>query len=204
MLTRLLIVPVLALLLVAGADARAEETPGRIIEVRSKLIVSTLATRKEEFRADRDLLSAFVRGELEQYFDRDYSARLVLGRHVRDASEEQVAAFADALIENLLNRYGDALLSVEQGLQVRIRAETPLRDGRMMRVNSEIPRQGAQAVTIDYLFRATDDGWKVFDVIVEGVSYVQTYRTQFDQLLRSQDLDTLTKRLAEGAIRAGG
>jgi phospholipid transport system substrate-binding protein len=166
-------------------------------------VVQTLVSKREEFRADRSKLNAYVRSELDVIFDREYSARLVLARHARSASDEQIVAFADALTNNLLQRYGEALLDVTGELDMKIRAETPLRDGKMMRVNSEIVRPGAASVPIDYLFRNTEDGWRVFDVIVEGVSYVQTYRSQFDALLRTDSLDAVTKRLAEGSLRAG-
>ncbi len=179
------------------------ETPGELVLGRSKTVVDTLVAKREEFRADRSKLDAFVRSELDTIFDSEYSARLVLARHSRSASPEQIAAFSDALTTNLLNRYGAALLQVTGALDVQIRSETPLRDGKLMRVNSEIMRPDGPPVPIDYLFRETADGWKAFDVIVEGVSYVQTYRSQFDALLRTDSLDAVTKRLAEGSLKAG-
>ncbi|MFA5683935.1 MAG: ABC transporter substrate-binding protein [Lysobacteraceae bacterium] len=192
---------VLASLLAGLAlSATAQDTPGALVEARTKAVVSTLAAQRAEFRADPAKLSAYVREQLETLFDREYSARLVLARHARSASEAQITAFADALTENLLRRYGDALLEVEGDLGVRIRAETPLRDGKMMRVSSEITRPGQPSVPIDYLFARSADGWRVFDVIVEGVSYVQTYRAQFDALLRTRTLDEVTRGLVEGTV----
>ncbi len=184
--------------LVSTAQA---QTPSEIVLTRSKALVDTLVAKREEFRADRPSLDAYVRGELDTIFDREYSARLVLARHARTATPEQIIAFADALMNNLLQRYGEALLDVQGSLDVRIKAETPLRDGKMVRVNSEIMRPGGAPVPIDYLFRDSGKGWMVFDVIIEGVSYVQTYRTQFDALLRTDSLDTITQRLAEGTLR---
>ena len=79
-----------------------------------------------------------------------------------------------------------------------------LRDGKIVRVSSEILRRSGPPVPVDYLFRETPDGWLAFDVIVEGVSYVQTYRSQFDELLRTESVDSLTAKLAAGKIQAGG
>jgi phospholipid transport system substrate-binding protein len=200
LLTGLLFAALASTTLVSPALA---QTPGEIVLTRSKAVVDTLVSKRAAFRADRASLDAYVRGELDAIFDREYSARLVLARHSRSASDAQIVAFADALTNNLLQRYGEALLEVEGNLDVKIRAETPLRDGKLMRVNSEIVRPGEASVPIDYLFRDSGAGWKVFDVIVEGVSYVQTYRTQFDSLLRTDSLDAVTKRLAEGSLRAG-
>lgn len=187
----------------ATAAKPGAQSPSQIVLTRSKAVVDTLVANREAFRADRSKLHAFVIAELDTIFDSDYSARLVLARHSRTASDAQIAAFASALTNNLLQRYGSAILEITGSLDVQIRSETPLRDGKLVRVNSEIMRPGGAPVPIDYLFRDTGNGWKAFDVIVEGVSYVQTYRTQFDALLRTDSLDAVTKRLASGSLRAG-
>jgi phospholipid transport system substrate-binding protein len=70
----------------------------------------------------------------------------------------------------------------------------------MMRVASRIVRQAGEPVQVDYMFRKKDDAWLVFDVIVEGISYVQTYRNQFDEQLRTQSLDQVIAGLRSGAI----
>lgn len=198
MLPRLLLC--LLLPLFAAPSLVQAQTPGEIVDKRASNVLSTLVEKRDEFRADSSKLNAFVKSELDVIFDRDYSARLVLARHSRTASPEQIAAFADALTTNLLNRYGAALLEVDGSIEVKVKSETPLRDGKLMRVHSQIDRKGAAPVSIDYLFRDGEAGWKVFDVIVEGISYVQTYRNQFDALLRTESLDKVTRDLAAGAI----
>ncbi len=65
-------------------------------------------------------------------------------------------------------------------------------------------RRTGAPISVDYLFRATeDDEWRVFDVIVEGVSFVQTFRTQFDEQLRTQTLDEVTVKLRAGRLATG-
>jgi phospholipid transport system substrate-binding protein len=71
-------------------------------------------------------------------------------------------------------------------------------------VASEIQRRGQEGVPVHYMFRRVGDEWLMFDVIVEGVSYVQTYRSQFDELLRRQDIDQVTARLREGSLNVDG
>jgi phospholipid transport system substrate-binding protein len=195
-------VAALALLLALSPLALARaESPGTMVREHSELLLSTIDNRRAEFRQQPELLKAFIRGEMEQLFDRDYSARLVLGRHARQSDDAQIVAFAEALTNNLLNRYGAALLDIDTGLNVKIKAETPLQGGRIIRVATEIERRGGQPVPVDYLFRENSEGWRAFDVIVEGVSYVQTYRNQFDELLRRDSLPVLTQRLADGSLK---
>ena len=192
------------LLALAGPAWAAPASPGEIVKARTSKVLSTLVEQREAFRADPAALNAFVKNELEVVMDREYSARLVLGRHGRDVPADKVEAFAGALTDNLLRRYGTALLDFDPDVDVRVKSETPLKGGKLVRVATEVLRKGGAPVPVDYLFRPDASGeWKLFDVIVEGVSYVQTYRTQFDEQLRSQSLDQVTAKLRAGQIRVG-
>jgi phospholipid transport system substrate-binding protein len=190
----------LLLALAAPLLSLAAESPGQKVLEHSELLLRTIDERRAEFRQSPAKLQQFIRVEGEDLFDRDYSARLVLGRHGRQIDDAEVRAFAEALTDNLLNRYASALLDIDTGIKVRIKAETPLQQGRIIRVATEIERRGGAPVPVDYLFREGDEGWRAFDVIVEGVSYVQTYRNQFDELLRRDTLPVLTQRLADGSL----
>ena len=196
----LLILLLLSLLVPTTSALASANSPGKLVEARSRAVLQALDERREEFKGDPAALHAFVRSELSAIFDREYSARLVLGRHSRGIDNGKISAFADALTENLLKRYGETLIDVDPGLEVAVKSETALRDGRIVRVSSEILRRSGPPVPVDYLFRETAEGWLAFDVIVEGVSYVQTYRSQFDELLRSESIDSLTSKLAAGTI----
>lgn len=194
-----------ALLGLAASAQAAAATPGEIVKARTQSVLGALVAQRAEFRADPARLNAFVKQELETVMDREYSARMVLARHGREASPEQIAAFAEALTDNLLRRYGTALLDFDPDVDVRVKSETPLKGGTLVRVATEVLRKSGAPVTVDYLFRPAGEGdWKVFDVIVEGVSYVQTYRTQFDEQLRHQSLDQVTAKLRAGEIRVDG
>ncbi len=191
-----------ALSLALVGIAAAAATPAEIVKTRTTAVLTTLVEKRAEFQADPAKLNAYVKSQLETVMDREYSAQLVLGRHARTATPAQITAFADALTDNLMRRYGTALLDFDPNVEVKVKSETPLRDGKLTRVASEILRKGGAPVPVDYMFRPGKDGeWKVFDVIVEGVSYVQTYRTQFDEQLRSQSLDQVTAKLKAGEIQ---
>ncbi|MEZ5545325.1 MAG: ABC transporter substrate-binding protein [Lysobacteraceae bacterium] len=174
--------------------------PAQIITERTRAVLDTLSTQREAFRADPIKLRTYVKSQLDDVMDRVYSAQLVLARHARTASREQVLAFAEALTNSLLNRYADAIIELDPQTETKILSSTPLRNGELMRVATHILRKGGEPVAVDYLFRQRDGQWMVFDVIVEGISYVQTYRTQFDELLRKQSLDEVIAKLKSGQI----
>ena len=194
----------LVLALAATRVSAAGQTPGQLVQANSTRLLHALTGRRAEFNANPDALHAFVQGEFAQIFDRVYSARLVLGRNARGASDADVRSFSDAMAENLMNRYGNSLLQVDPGLQVRVTSETPLRGGSIVKVTSQVDRKTGTPVDVDYLLHQNAGRWQVFDVVVEGVSFVQTFRTQFGDELQSKSLAQLTSDLRLGKIRLHG
>ena len=168
----------------------------------STRILTTLESRRAEFTRDRAALNRFIDNEFKQMFDRDYAARLVLGRHARGASDTDIKLFADALTENLMSRYGASLLGFNTQLRVRIKSETALPGNRGVRVASEMLRQGGEPIPVDYLLRRVGGQWQVFDVMVEGVSFVQTFRNQFDNPLSQRGIRAVAAELKSGKIQA--
>lgn len=191
----------LALALIAPRVQAAVQTPGQMVLDNSQRVIRTLSARRAEFQANPEALHSFIRSEFTTMFDRVYSARLVLGRNGRSASDAEVRTFADALAENLMKRYGNSLLEVDPGLNVKLVSDTPLRNGTIVKVMSLIDRRNGAPVPVDYLMHRNAGQWQVFDVIVEGVSFVQTFRTQFDDELRSKTLAQLTDDLRAGRIQ---
>ena len=110
--------------------------------------------------------------------------------------------FADALADSLMSRYGSALINFDTGLKVRVKSETPLRGGAIVKVSSEFLRAGGQSTPVDYLMRKTGSNWQVFDVMVEGVSFVQTFRSQFDGPLSNKTIKQVATDLRAGRLQA--
>ena len=177
-------------------------TPSKLVLDNSTRVLATLEKRRAEFTKDRGALRAFINSEFNQMFDRDYAARLVLGRHARGANDADVKLFADALADNLMSRYGSSLLDFNTQLRVRIKSETALPGNRGVRVSSELLRAGGEPIPVDYMMRKVGSQWKVFDVMVEGVSFVQTFRNQFDSPLAQRGIRAVATELKTGKIQA--
>ena len=176
--------------------------PSQMVLSNSQRIISTLEKRRTEFTRNRAALSAFVNSEFNQMFDRDYAAKLVLGRHARGASPADVSAFSTALGDNLMQRYGSSLLDFNTRLTPRVKSESPLPNNLGVRVNSELVRSGGDPVPVTYLMHQVGGQWKVFDVMVEGVSFVQTFRNQFDAPLSQKGIKAVTADLVSGQMQA--
>jgi phospholipid transport system substrate-binding protein len=184
------------------ASAAVAASPSQMVLDNSQRVLSTLEQRRAEFTKNRGALRQFVSSEFSKMFDRDYAARQVLGRHARGASDEDVKLFADALADNLMQRYGDSLLNFNTRLRVRVKSETALPRGLGVKVASEMLRQGGEPVPVDYLMRKSGGTWKVFDVMVEGVSFVQTFRQQFDGELTHKSIRQVAADLRSGQLQA--
>ena len=186
----------------AKPAAATQGQPSQLVLANATRIIATLEKNRAQYMKDRPALDKFVATEFNQMFDRTYAAQLVLGRHGRGAPAGDVKLFADALSDSLMSRYGQALLSFDKGLKVRVTSEEPLRGGAIVRVKSEFIRANGQSTPVDYLMRKTGANWQVFDVLVEGVSFVQTFRQQFDAPLQAKGIKQVAADLREGKMQA--
>lgn len=187
---------------VAASAPDAAPGPRETVASTSDEILRELKQRRTEFKKSDQALNDFIRGTLGESMDQDYSARLVLGIHGRSASAAQIERFSKALSDSLMRRYGHALLDIDPDAAVKVTSETPMRGGKFVRVATEVRRSAGLPLPVDYLMRQNSHGrWLAFDVIVEGVSYVQTYRAQFDEPIRQRGLDQVTADLNDGKIK---
>jgi phospholipid transport system substrate-binding protein len=196
--------PSLSFAQAAPAPAAAgQNEAGQAVLDASTRILSTLQQRRSEFRANPTVLRSFINSELNKTFDRDYAARLVLGVHGRGASDADVKLFADAMADNLMQRYGAALLEIQGKPTFRLKGQSPLPGNRGVRVSTELMRAGNEPTPVDYLMRNVNGQWKIFDLNIEGISYVQTFRTQFDGPLRQKGIKAVAGDLRSGSMQAG-
>lgn len=185
-----------AIALVTMNVAAGEMTdPAAFVKERSQAVLSALDGKREQVSEDAGIAQQIVREELLPYIDVEYISRLVLGTHWRSASEEQRARFKEAFQAFLLNSYAQGLAEfTEDRLKVLpIRGEP---DARRTIVQTEVTRENGQSVPVAYTLRWTGEDWRLYDVIIEGISYVRNYRTDFNAEIEQKGLDALIERLA--------
>lgn len=186
-----------ALLLAFGLAA---EEPPEIIEDTTYRIIELIEENRAIYEEDAERMREDIREILMPRIDTLHSARLVLGRHGRGIDEEDILEFADALAEQLLRRYASALLEYDLRDRLEILDMAGDNTERMTRVRTRIRLDGSNRTPMDYVFRKTDDQWLVFDVIVEGISYVATFRNQIGEEIRRHGFDGLMERLRRGDL----
>jgi phospholipid transport system substrate-binding protein len=187
----------------AGTLAYAvdERDPQTIIRETTVLILEKLKGRREEFAADPTQLRRIVREDLLPLIDLDYSARLILGKAGRGVSEEQISAFSNAMSDVLINRYADGLLEFRSDEQVEVLPLKGNNTEKLTRIRTRIRLENGSHAPVDYAFRKTETGWKAFDVTVEGISYVITFRNQIAPRVEAEGIDKVTADILAGNLR---
>jgi phospholipid transport system substrate-binding protein len=190
-----------SLLLVLGAVASLAVaqavTPGpgpqELMEQVSRDLQQAIDADREALAKDKAKLRVIIDRVLLPHFDTDYAARMVLGRHWRDATEDQRKRFIEAFYQSLMADYGDALLQFNRE-QLKI---LPFRGdpaANTATVRTEVMREG-KVVPVNFTLRSTPEGWKAWDVTIEGISYARNFRNDFGTEVDQQGLEHLIKRL---------
>ena len=194
---------VLASLLLAASVALADDSPNAVIEESVTLLTEQMDGRKDELAEDRDALYEIIDGILLPRFDRRFAAQLVLAKHWRTANEEQQTRFIEAFYQALLRKYADGILEFDPNMITVL----PFRgdaSGKRSKVRSTVKLDDGSSVSVDYELVKRKAGWLVFNVIIEGVSYVRNFRAELDSEIRASSLDAVIERLETEAGIAGG
>jgi phospholipid transport system substrate-binding protein len=188
--------PTLAVLVALWAGAASAETapPEKVVAATASAIADVMVARHDEYDADRRKLGTLVDELLRPRFDLETSCRLILGQHWKTATPAQRQRFVEAFQGFLVASYGHALLEFNHRTLKVLPAKEPL-VGSSTQVRTVMRLTSGRTYQVDYYMRLDDRGWRIVDVLVEGVSYVRTYRSDFGQEIRVRGLDALNERL---------
>jgi phospholipid transport system substrate-binding protein len=184
-----------------GLHAEAQgDDPASLVSNTTNRIFNLVADNLETYEANPESLRALVRADLIPLLDVHYSARLILGRAGRGIEKEKVDAFAEAMVNLLVNRYSTGLLHFGSKDQLLVLPQRGELNEKLTRVRTRVRLPKGGEAPIDYAFHKTPEGWKAFDVIVEGISYVTTYRNQIMPDVQANGIDSVIERLNSGEL----
>jgi phospholipid transport system substrate-binding protein len=193
-------IAVLVTLLLAASWAQAA-TPDAFISDAIQELAAKLDGRQSDLAGDRKSLYALIDEILLPRFDRKMAAQQVLARHWSAASAEQRDRFIGAFYTTLVHRYADGILDFElDRIQV-----LPFRGDEKKRtvvVKTRVDLEDGSNVSVNYTLVGRNDGWMMFDVMIEGVSYVRNFRAEFDAEIRATSLEQVITRL-ESEVTSG-
>lgn len=179
------------------------ESPNEIIENAVLQLTEKLDGRRAALAADRPALYALIDEILLPKFDSIFSAQVVLAKHWRGASPEQRERFIAAFYQALLRRYADGVLEFDASNISVLPFRGDLSKSRT-KVRSTVKLDDGSKAAVDYEFVKRKQGWLLFNVVIEGVSYVRNFRAELDSEVRGSSLDAVIVRLESEAGIANG
>jgi len=193
---RILMSLVLAAALTASwfATAHEERAPHEIISTAAHSIADELKGRKDYLAENRSELYALIDEILLPHFDKRYAGRLVLGKHWKKVTKEQRDRFIDVFYEFLIQSYANGVLKFDDDA-INVASAEVSADVKRTVVNTEMRLDDGSQIPVNYSMRKSDAGWRVYDVRIEGVSYIQNYRNQFNAEISALGIEAVIERL---------
>ena len=189
---------ILFYVLVAGlvpmVQAAAQQGPDVLVREVTNEVLEIVRADKAIQAGDTHRVMELVDAKVLPHFDFRRMTMLAVGRDWRDASPEQQTRLTEAFRTLLVRTYSNALTQYRDQTIDFKPTRFAAADTRVQ-VRTEVRQSGAQPIGIDYMLEKSDTGWKVFDVIVAGVSLVTNYRGSFTQEIRAGGVDGLIKSL---------
>jgi len=183
-----------------SAQSEADD-PVSLVQNTTGRIFSNVAENLEEYTANPEALQKLVRQDLMPLLDINYASRLVLGRAGRGLSQEKINEFAVCMSNLLITRYSKGLLYFSSEAALKVLPQRGKLNDKLTRVRTRVKLPKGGEAPIDYAFHKTPEGWKAFDVIIEGISYVTTYRNQIMPEVQADGIDSVIKRLGSGQLQ---
>ena len=165
----------------------------------STRLFASLEKEPAKTRRNADKIRPLIDALLAPHFDTEYAARLVLANHWPAATPEQRREFGVVLYQRLLRTYAGA---VAEWTPDRFRL-LPLRadpQALQVTVHTLVTDSRNAVIPVDFRMRQTAEGWKIFDVAVDGVSYVRIYRDDTNEEITQKGLDASIARLANNDV----
>ena len=186
----------LCVLSFASANVYSNIGPDELVRKTADDVISTIKQDKDIQAGDTNKIYKLAEEKILPNFDFERISRLVLGKAWRKATDKQKTEFKYEFKNLLLRTYAVALSKYkDQKIEYK-----PLRmkpTDEIVKVKTEIIQSGGQPIDVDYALAKQDDGWLVIDIIIEGVSLVTNYRSQFASEIKKNGMDSLIIELAK-------
>lgn len=193
----------LSLSLWLGIGVAATTPPLETVQQVSKDILDKVRNEENNLRGNPDRVRALIDEALAPHVDFPRMARLVLGKHWKNASNEQKGSFTREFRSLLVRFYSNALAdylvdrSIPSDLAMTFMPFQGKAADKRVTVRTKLHASGYPSVPVNYSLYLTKGAWKVYDVTVSGISLILNYRSSFAGQIREKGLDGLIKEMAE-------
>ena len=182
--------------------ANADMAPDVLVKQTADDVLAIIKNDKEIQAGNQQKLYAVAEEKILPNFDFDRVCRMVLGKNWKAATSEQQASFQKEFRSLLLRTYSVALGKYkDQVIEYKPMRIEP--DAKNVTVKTQILQSGGQPIAVDYSLVKNGASWKVYDIVIENVSLVTNYRSQFSNEIRQNGIDSLNTKLADKNKNAG-
>lgn len=178
-----------------AAEASADEARS-LIKSTADEVIARVKTERDDLSKDTDRLYRLVNSTIVPHVDFHRMSRWILGKHWRKASTIQQSQFVEEFKKLLIKTYATALLKFSDEEIIYLPAKDQVEDGRVT-IRSEVRRADGQRFDVQYRMHHKDQDWKVYDISVDGVSLVSTYRNSFSTKIGKEGIEGLLAELFE-------
>ena len=176
------------LMLLSGALFATHITPEDTVKETTNEVLARLEKDQSELEAHPEHLQLLVQELIIPHFDFDTMARLVLSRYWRNISDQDQIRFISGFRDMLVERYAYILLGYRDRA-ITYEPVKPMGDRGYVIVKQIIKSEGRPPLPIEYPMRPLEDGWKVIDLVVDGISLVANYRKIFQEEINEKGLE---------------
>src|SRR2546422_3497454 len=193
---KFLIAGVACLMALVPARAQQDLGPEELVRKVTQDVLDAIRSDRQLAAGDRKKALKPAEEKVLPHIDFEEATRLAVGRAWARAAPEQRNRLVEEFRRMLVRTYSNAISAYEgQTMQVlRVRMKP---GDTEVTVRNRYIRAGGKPLPVDYQMHRTSQGWKIYDITVEGVSLVLTYRSEFDALVKQSGIDGLIKRLEE-------
>lgn len=172
--------------------------PNKVLHSVSENTFSRLANEAERLQSEPDYINAIINEELVPYLDYKYAAYIVMGKHLKKTSKAQRAEFVEAFKTYLINGYGPLLLKYDKQ-KITILDNKHFNGKKVVSIPVRMRDENDQQTNFEFKFRRNSKTghWKVFDVITEGVSILDTKGSDITELIDKKGITEVTQLLLE-------
>ncbi len=182
-------------LFAAGAAAQ-QLGPDELVRKVTTDVLAAIHADKDLQAGDRKKMLALAEQKVLPHVDFREATVLAVGRSWYSATPAQRERLVNEFRAMLVRIYSNAI-DVYRGQTLKVMPARYAPGDTDITVRNQYLRQGRPPVPVEYAMKKTPEGWKIYDISVEGISLVLTYRAEFESIMRTSGVDGLIKRLAE-------
>ncbi|HXM81257.1 MAG TPA: ABC transporter substrate-binding protein [Burkholderiales bacterium] len=193
-----ILIAIFACLMAVALPVRAQQDlgPEELVKKVTQDVLDAIKSDKQLAAGDKQKALKLAEEKVLPHIDFEEATRLAVGRAWAQATPEQKKRLVEEFRKMMVRTYSSAI-SAYEGQTMKVQPVRMKPGDTEVTVHNQYIRAGGKPLPVDYVMRKTDEGWKIYDIVVEGVSLVLTYRSEFDAIVKQSGIDGLIKRLSE-------